>query len=278
MQTPALGAASVLLLLLLLPPPSSLRGVAGQQGRPTVPGPNYPCTYQLNRSTIIMPCNYSGLTSAASITGWGIVDFDWSNAKAIWARAKPMNCEEMMLEQVHRAANASPGSMYWVYRNGVKALPWFTSVRVKLNDPDYQSWFLRFSSTVRANHSAAHVPVCDTNYHPPRCSDFYHDQQQTPEYPGSDGNSCAPPGCDVGLRVPVGEYLFDPRAANVSVHGQTFVQWFIDEYLFGPTGAADPHVSGCKHHAPMHTMMLYIACAHALMLYIACAHTMMLNI
>ena len=172
---------------------------------------------------------------------------DWSNAKALWAKAKPMNCDEMMLEQVERSTAASPGSTYWVYRNGVKALPWFASVRVKLNDPAFSRWFLRFSPAVRANHSAAHVPVCDPNYQPPRCSDLYHDQQQTPVFPGSgDGNSCAPPGCDVGPHIPVGEYLFDHRAANVSVNGQTFISWFVEDYLFGKTGAGDPRVSGCK--------------------------------
>jgi hypothetical protein len=30
----------------------------------------------MNRSTIIMPCNESGLTDPESTKGWGIVDFD----------------------------------------------------------------------------------------------------------------------------------------------------------------------------------------------------------
>ena len=50
-------------------------GVAtAQQGRPTVCP--YPVTYQMNRSTIIMPCNESGLTDPQSTKGWGIVLFD----------------------------------------------------------------------------------------------------------------------------------------------------------------------------------------------------------
>ena len=69
------------------------------------------------------------------------------------------------------------------------------------------------------------VPVCDTNFDPPKCSNLYHDQTQTPGYPAGDG-VCAAPGCDVGS-VPVGEYLFDPRAANVSVNGQTFIEWYV---------------------------------------------------
>jgi hypothetical protein len=214
--------------------------VLGQKGRPTVCP--YPITYQMNRSTIIMPCNESGLTDPQSTKGWGIVDFDWSNAKSVWAKAKPMNCEEMLVEQVKKTTVASPGTTVWVYRNGIKALPWYTLVRKKVTDPAYAPWFMKFSDQVIANHSAAHVPVCDTNYQPPRCSNLYHDQSQTPGFPKGDGN-CAAPGCDVGS-VPVGEYLFDPRAANMSINGQTFIQWYLDEYLFGPTGAGNPNISG----------------------------------
>ena len=192
-------------------------GCMAQQGRPTIPGPNHPFTWEMNRSTILMPCNMSGILRPSWTRGWGIVDVDWSNAKGEWAKAKPMNCEEMLADQARLTTAATPGSTVWVYRNSIKALPWFTTVRVKLTDPDYAAWFMRFSAAIVANHSAAHVPVCDGNYHPPRCSDLYHDQSGTPGYPNGDGN-CAPPGCDVGS-VPVGEYLFDPRAANTSVNG-----------------------------------------------------------
>ena len=116
-----------------------------------------------------------------------------------------MNCEEMLVEQVKKTTQASPGTTVWVYRNGIKALPWYTLVREKVTDPAYARWFMKFSPEVISNHSAAHVPVCDTNYHPPRCSDLYHDQKQTPGYPRGDGD-CTAPGCDVGS-VPIGEYL-----------------------------------------------------------------------
>ena len=157
-----------------------------------------------------------------------------------------MNCEEMLVEQVKQTTAASPGTTVWVYRNGIKALPWYTTVRLKVTDPKYAPWFMKFSDEVIANHSAAHVPVCDTNYSPPRCSHLYHDQVQTPGYPHGDG-VCTPPGCDVGS-VPVGEYLFDPRAANVSIGGQTFMEWYVEEYLFSKTGAGNPSISGfyCK--------------------------------
>merc|ERR1719428_406319 len=124
----------------------------------------------------------------------------------------------------------------------VKALPWFTSVRKKITDPAYAPWFMNFSKEVIADPSLAHVPLCDNNYDPPLCSNLYHDQSQTPGYPHGDGD-CSAPGCDVGS-VPVGEYLFDPRSANVSINGQTFIEWFVDEYMGGPAGLGNPSIAG----------------------------------
>jgi hypothetical protein len=151
-----------------------------------------------------------------------------------------MDCQEMMAEQVSKTTLKAPNAKMFVYRNMIKALPWFTSVREKVTNPDYAAWFMSFSKDAIADHSRAHVPVCDNNYNPPLCSDLYHDQSQTPAYPHSD---CAAPACDVGS-VPVGEYLFDPRSANVSIHGQTMIEWFVDEYLGGPSGLGNPSIAG----------------------------------
>jgi len=87
-----------------------------------------------------------------------------------------------------------------------------------------------------------HVPQCDNNYSPPLCTDLYHDQGQTPGYPHGDGD-CSPPACDVGS-VPVGEYLFDFTAVNQSVNGQTFIDWYVNDYFFGPTGAGNTLIIG----------------------------------
>ena len=57
-----------------------------------------------------------------------------------------------------------------------------------------------------------------------------------------DGN-CAAPGCDVGS-VPVGEYLFDHRSANVSVNNQTFIEWFLDDYFGGQAGIGNENIIG----------------------------------
>lgn len=37
--------------------------------------------------------------------------------------------------QANMTTAASPGTTIWVYRNSIKALPWYTSVRKTLTDP-----------------------------------------------------------------------------------------------------------------------------------------------
>ena len=184
----------------IFPPPGDYPPGCNHKGCTTLPTllPQWAPTYQMNQSTLIMPCNNTGSTNPASTKGWAYVDFDWSNWKGTgaadgWAKHKPMDCEELMVKQVDLTVAASPDTKAFVYRNMIKALPWFTSVREKLTDPAYGAWFMNFSAAVVANHSAAHVPVCDDNYSPPLCSTFYHDQSQTPGYPHGDGD-CAAPG------------------------------------------------------------------------------------
>ena len=63
--------------------------------------------------------------------------------------------------------------------SGIKALPWYTSVREKLVDPAYAAWFVPFNCSAADPLAGCHVPVCDTNYDPPLCSALYHDQTQT---------------------------------------------------------------------------------------------------
>ena len=53
----------------------------------------------------------------------------------------------------------------------------YTDVRAKLMDPATQHWFLKFDPSKNGTYK---VPRCDTNFHPPRCSDLYHDQVRMP--------------------------------------------------------------------------------------------------
>ena len=202
--------------------------------------PTWPTTWLLNRSTILMVCNTTGPVSADVISHFRLLDFDWSTMKQLWAKDKPMTAEEALYTQGLSAHTAQPDAIIGTYRNSVKALPWFSSVRVKISDPAYAKWFLPFGPPT-VNGTEWHVPACDNNYSPPLCSALYHDQTQTPGYPSGDGN-CDPPACDVGGVVPVGEYLFDPRSAGLEINNQTLLQWFVDDYLFGPLGGGAPFV------------------------------------
>jgi hypothetical protein len=108
-------------------------------------------TWQMNQSTIIMPCNNTGFTDPSTTLGWGIVDFDWSNGKGTgtadgWVKHSPMDDEELLFKQVQMTAAATPGTTVWIYRYSVYAYPWYTSVRTLLDDPAYAPWFIDFNN------------------------------------------------------------------------------------------------------------------------------------
>eukprot|EP00928_Gymnodinium_smaydae_P014621 TRINITY_DN15384_c0_g1_i5.p1 TRINITY_DN15384_c0_g1~~TRINITY_DN15384_c0_g1_i5.p1 ORF type:complete len:405 (+),score=26.89 TRINITY_DN15384_c0_g1_i5:232-1446(+) len=192
-------------------------------------------TYMMNKSTIIMPCNITGFTDPQSTRGWGIVDFDWWNARGAgtadgWAKHKPMDDEEMLYQQVRLTTNATPGTTVWVYRNSVYAYPWFTDVRRILEDPAYQDWFIRFKP-----EGPWYSPKCDDHYDPPLCSDLYHSQTV------QDYGTCSEPACDCG-KVPCGYYVFNHSSTTV-VNNQSFQQWFIYSYVLNRIGTS-PLVSG----------------------------------
>ena len=132
-----------------------------------------------------MPCNESGFSDPHLFARFGIADFDWSNAKMAWSDAKPMDCEERLVTQAKLVKEVNPTAKTFVYRNLVKALPWYTSVREKITDPSYSGWFLPFSKNPPVNGTAWHMSKCTGN----KCSDLYHDQEQTPQAPESTGPS-----------------------------------------------------------------------------------------
>ena len=111
----------------------------------------------------------SGFLDAELYSQFGVVSVDWSNAKSLWV-VPPMSCEEKLVEQAALLKAARPGVRVMGYRNIVKALPWFSSVREKMDDPKTRNWFLPFNPK---NTTPFHVPACDDNYSPPRCSLLY---------------------------------------------------------------------------------------------------------
>ena len=189
--------------------------------------------WNLSLSTISMFCNQSGWLPTRVAASFGIPSVDWSNSKDQWAKALPMDDSERLMDQGVIIKAANPASHVFLYQNTVKALPWMSEVRAKLVDPQYEGFFLKFKEGGSLPNGSYHVPNCDTNYDPPLCSIFYHDQLQTPQYPGQ----CASPGCDCG-GVPSGEYLFNYR------NGSQLIDFLIEEVIFGPTKLGSPIIDG----------------------------------
>jgi len=194
--------------------------------------PPWPPTYNVTESLITMQKNSSGWSSIERALDFGIVSYDWSNNKAQWAKSRPMDCEERLSEQAERlvaARREKPGdgtnSHVFLYRNLVKALPWFSTVRTKLLDPAYEGFFLKFDK----DKTEYHVPRCAAE-NASVCSNFYHDQEQTPQVPTPDDPNpdgwCDPSyGCDCGPGLPCGEYYFDHR------NGTMLRDWLIEEVV-----------------------------------------------
>ena len=97
-------------------PKSNTEGGETSQRQRTPVLPRWQHTYNMSRSTILMPCNDSGYTDPEIAGRWGLVDFDWSNAKQLWANAKPMDCQERLLTQVEQVKRVSPSTRTFVYQ------------------------------------------------------------------------------------------------------------------------------------------------------------------
>lgn len=99
--------------------------------------PKWAPTWDMASSTLFMPCNYSGFLDPSISAKWGVVDFDWSNAKGAWTRQHPMDCEERLVAQADLVRSANPDAKVWVYRNLVKALPWCELPQMFLEASDH---------------------------------------------------------------------------------------------------------------------------------------------
>jgi len=255
MMKAVLVAGAALQLLSRASAASQCLGEAGSIGKDPTCLPSWKPTWDMKRSTVLYTCNNSGMHDVEHAVSYGTVVYDWSNAKQLWANAHPMSSEELITKQAEMVLAADPGvegynPRVWAYRNSIKALNWYSSVRKKLDDPKYSSWFAKFEgfddktypggTVSKAKNGTYHVPVCDwygTADKPAKCSGFYHDQEQTPEKAAPGGGSypdyrvdgeCVEQ-CDCGATNPCAEYIFDNRGGEVE--GRNFTEWFINEYM-----------------------------------------------
>ena len=202
--------------------------------------PRWEPTWDIQLSTMSMFMNFSGWTDPKYAGQFGVSSFDWSNGKEQWANQKPMDCEERLVTQATWTKKQNPAAKVYVYRNLVKALPWYTSVREKLDDPRYSGFFLKFKPGGYFPNGTYHVPQCTYE----KCSEFYHDQEQTPavptpQKPSPDG-ACTtgePPRCDCGNN-PCGEYLWDHR------NGTMLRDFLVNEFVLGNTSIGHPDIDG----------------------------------
>ena len=214
------------------------------------PCPSWAPTWNITQSTIIMPCNLSGYFDYSIAGRFAVVDYDWSNAKEMWANPQQwdgglaadgkMDCQERLLKQAEmtkaHAKSLGIEQRVWVYRNLVKALPWYSSVRALLNDSSYSGFFLKFDEAAKPFH----VPQCDSANG--RCTEYYHDQTQSPQS-GANCSGCKNCGCcvdgacDVGAQ-PCGEYLWN------HANGTMRRDFLVNEYIGGEAGLSNPSIDG----------------------------------
>ena len=60
------------------------------------------------RSTVLYTCNNSGMHDVSHAIKFGIVVYDWSNGKALWANAHPMNSDELLLKNAEEVCYQHP--------------------------------------------------------------------------------------------------------------------------------------------------------------------------
>lgn len=199
--------------------------------------PPWPPTYQLNASTFVYACNYSGVFQLADplLLNFGLIAIDWSHAKqGVWIHAAPMNASEVLIEQAAAIKALRPSARVLTYKNSVKALPWMSEVRARMASTP--SGFLRFLPPPAPTRSAR----CDYAFSPPRCSVLYRDVGQTPlpfPTPKSKYDGLCDGPCDCGAGIPCGEFLFNLSDAALR-------EWYANEYVLGPQSMGSGVVDG----------------------------------
>jgi hypothetical protein len=119
-----------------------------------------------------------------------------------------MDCEKRLVAQAGLVHSINEDAKVWVYRNLVKALPWYESVREKIVNPQYAGFFLPFKKGGSVN-GAWHVSDCTKSLvgNPEKCTTLYHDTEQTP----SNGHNATASSFD-------GWKIYDPYASTQVIY------------------------------------------------------------
>lgn len=176
--------------------------------------PNWTATYQLNRSTVVYACNFSGFFDPKFLAKFAVVGLDWSNAKAQWSAARPMDDDIRLTRQMAMIKQVDPSVKVTGYRNSIQAYNWMAVVREKIDDPAYSGWFLKYKDGINGS-GYAQSPCAGPKENETKCSRFWHQLLDEPDCP--DGV------CDCGA-APCAMYSFDHRNSS-------FAKWFVSEYV-----------------------------------------------
>ena len=111
--------------------------------------PPWEVVWQLNRSTIAQPCNYSGWFDPALAAQFGVVSFDWANNENAW-HARPLNGSaggsdsDDLVTQARMVKALNNETKVFVYRQGQGAgSPAGKQATAVLADPQYDGFFLK---------------------------------------------------------------------------------------------------------------------------------------
>ena len=85
--------------------------------------------------------------TGAFLKTWGVVALDFESQENIWAHHSPKDADLLMIEQAAMIKKMAPKTQVWVYRNLVQPYANFVQLREKIEDPQYEGWFVHFDSS-----------------------------------------------------------------------------------------------------------------------------------
>lgn len=98
--------------------------------------------YDMNLSTVVQGCNYSGYLVGGG--SYGLISFDWQNGVAMWRDRE--NCSEVALTQARMVKEENPKTRVFVYRNFCLALEVLRTQRTIMRDASKRQFFLQYQA------------------------------------------------------------------------------------------------------------------------------------
>lgn len=140
---------------------------------PPCPDPTWSPTWALNLSTVTQSQAgpHGSYVDAAAGAAWGVVTFDWADARSIWQNVHPHTGEAALTEQCRRIKALGTGTKCMVYRQNELAVQWDKSCRLAMT-PSNGGMFLGFK-TKKLCEAAPPCNVVRMKVAPgPYCADF----------------------------------------------------------------------------------------------------------